>query len=345
MIISPGSLEEHRNHVRASYLALCRTPRTDLRWITVIIGAYVVGIEDDIRARICDDIEEYQIRRREVMMGSGTISRSAKEGQTRWSGTIEIDLLHPRLLLSPMKTALMGEFGIDANAVRLDQRIVVLHEHAVYDCRGHTSLDRLAQSLRKEWPGLRRVFSAKIYDDEENLSAHLERLAGYSTKRVHRYSSSWCGQKTSYHADYESQWRKYVCSIYDAVGYMGLHDANVKSQVGKKKSGMYARRKSDRSQTNTFVTKRCASEESSNLKNTLEEPILVRNAVKTSESPEFFRDRRLAGSAKFWIRAHPSPGLLPRPVVVVVEDLDETQSKVLKSLTDCVETFTDDTKT
>ncbi|WP_146221746.1 hypothetical protein [Methylobacterium sp. B4] len=203
-----------------------------LRFITTIVWPAVVTLGDleEVGQHACAAAERHHAERREALMRDGTISRNARGGQTRWAGVLELDLLHPQATCSEMKAELLAQWGIDVATLRPHQRVLVLHEHAIADCRGHRSPEALARGLREMWPGPRRVHVAKLW--ETGTVAHnLERLAGYATKRIHRYSTAWGGKRTSYHCDYEAGWRNFIEGIYGALCNHRLLTSNITTQA------------------------------------------------------------------------------------------------------------------
>lgn len=221
----PDVLAAHRDAVATTFAVFRRTPREMLRFVTTVIYAAVVGLGDDVGPRVRDETDQYHAKRRAVLMEHGKISRNP-HGQTRWAGVIELDLLHPWVVCSAMKQELLNVFGIDVGAVRSDQRILVIHEHAVIDFRGHVSVNVVLRDLRAAYPGPRRVHAATIYT-EGTVQQQLKNLAGYVTKHVHRYSSAWEGTKTTYHSNYESKWRDFILNIYAAINYSRLLNTNL----------------------------------------------------------------------------------------------------------------------
>lgn len=225
-----------RAQVRQTFQVFSRTPHAALRWVTTVIAAYVVDLNDDIRDQVRRDVEEYHERRRAVYRKSGYIRRNIKTGQTRWAGVIELDLLHPRMIAScsKMKLGLLLEMGVDVFTIdRNRQRILILHEHAIVDGRGHPSIDHLARDLRETWPGPRRLHFDTTYPTNTVAESadNLARLAGYCTKNRFEYSISWNGSRTRYHVDYEDTWKEYVLGCYAAIGSADMLDANVSHQV------------------------------------------------------------------------------------------------------------------
>lgn len=220
-----------RSAVDTSYAVLARTPHDALLWLTVVIAAYVVTLDRDIADVVREAVDAYHAERSGVFRISGRTYRSPR-GQTRYTGVIEVDLINPAIArkLSSMKTGLLAELGVDVAALAADQRIIIVHEHAVIDHRGHASADALLRDIRAAWPGARRVHSARLYT-EGTVAENLGRLAEYTTKFQERYSVSWNGRRTSYLSHYEREWRDYVRHLYRQIGVSRLLNANITTQA------------------------------------------------------------------------------------------------------------------
>lgn len=226
-----GDIAALRSAVDTSYAVLARTPHEALLWLTTVIAVFIVCLDDDISDAVREAVDDYHAARPGVFRRSGRTYRSPR-GWTRWTGVIEMDLINPTIArkLSPTKADLLAELGVDVTALAPDQRIIVLHEHAVIDHRGHPSADALLRDIRTAWPGARRVHSKRLHT-EGTIAENLGRLASYGTKFVMRYSVSWNGRKTSYLSDYEREWRDYMCRLYQQIGVARLLNANITTQA------------------------------------------------------------------------------------------------------------------
>lgn len=221
-------IEALQEAAEAAFLALRLTPHGSLRFVTKIVLAAVVSADEPVPAAFLKSVQEHDLTYRKVLSRNGYISRHAG-GQTRFADVFEIDLLPRKLVCSAMKAALLMEFGVDVGALASHQRVAILHTHGVVDCRGHSSPEALARDLRSVWCGPRGVHLAKLYT-EGTRAQNLSRIAGYSTKFVHRYSRAWNGKKTEFLGDYEPEWRGYVLRAYEAIGYHKLLITNIVSQ-------------------------------------------------------------------------------------------------------------------
>ena len=222
----------HRAAVIPAIHVLDRTPRECLRHITPIISARVVSTDDD-PGWAAADVAAFQVSWKYTLATNGIIAPSTRgAGRTRWAGSIELDLVHPRMTRSAAKRALFQDLGVDVDALRPTDRIAVLHAHIVVDCRGHSSVHRLARDLRQAFPGTRRVHIGTLYDTG-TVSANLDGIASYVTKHVSRYSSSWVERKTIYWGAYEQEWRVYVDKLYRRICYSKLLVSNVTPQRGE----------------------------------------------------------------------------------------------------------------
>lgn len=220
----------HRSAVDTHFAVLSRTPRQALAWVTVVIGVYKITVSDDIADAARAAVDTYHAERAAAFRRSGRTYRSQR-GWTRWCGSVELDIIHPVAArkLSGRKAGLLVELGIDVTAMTPDQRVVILHEHAVIDHRGHASIEALKRDMRAVWPGDRRVHVARLHD-EDSVRANLGRLAGYATKMQERYSVAWDGRRTSYLKDYEPEWRTFVRDLYERIGVTRMLSTNLTVQ-------------------------------------------------------------------------------------------------------------------
>jgi len=219
-------LELWRQSVTADFLTMARAPRERLRWITLILAVRVVRLGDDPAHEVASIIEALPAELRACAMTSGFIKRG-----TRWAGVVEIDLLHPRLLGGAVKRDLIGLLaGVDPDTLAPDQRVIVVHLHAVVDAKGHVSPEKFVRDARKFWPGARRVHSASIWT-EGTVAENLERLASYSTKLRFQYSQSWDGTKTKFFMPYEPAWKAWMHRLHDNLGLSNLVISSVSSRA------------------------------------------------------------------------------------------------------------------
>lgn len=227
-------VEAHRQALDTSFAVFSRTPHGALLWLTTVISGHVITLDDDIAQAVAADIDAYHAERATVFKKSGKAYRNPA-GWTRYCGTIEIDLIHPRIAsrCSRMKAGLLAELGIDVTVLRADQRIALVHEHAVVDHRGHASADVLTRDMRAAWPGARRVHAARLYDTG-TVAQNLSNLADYAGKFRFRYSMAWNGQKTTYLCDFEEPWREHMRRTYRAIGFARLLNGNVATQAGRR---------------------------------------------------------------------------------------------------------------
>jgi hypothetical protein len=217
-----------RKAVEAAYLTMARTPRERLRWITVILDVRVVTLTDDPSGDIGAIVECLRQDWRACAMRSGYIKRG-----TRWAGVVEIDLVHPRLLGGAAKRDLIGELGgVDPATLTADQRLIITHLHVVVDCQGHASPAILEKDIRAQWPGPRRVHSAKIKPDG-TVADNLERLASYSTKLKFQYSQSWEGKNTKFFMSHEPEWKVWMQRLFDDVGLTTMVFTSVTSRAAE----------------------------------------------------------------------------------------------------------------
>ena len=239
----------HRRALDTSFAVFRRTPHEALLWLTTVVAAYVVTIHDDIRVPIRAAVKRYDSERTAAYQRSGRTYRSPR-GWTRFCGAIEIDLIHPRIarMCSRTKAGLLAELGIDASALRDDQRIVLLHEHAIIDHRGHASEKAFKRDLRQAWPGKRRIHGKRLYT-EGTVAKNLRNLAEYSGKFRLVYALAWDDRKTSYlrSGEYELEWRDYVRALYRAIGVSRLLNSNITLQGCK--AGMHTDRPVFRGET------------------------------------------------------------------------------------------------
>ncbi|NIX75316.1 hypothetical protein [Microvirga terricola] len=219
-------IETWRTTVDAAYLTMARTQRERLRWITLIMAVRVVRLGDDLSDEVIKIIEQLTDELRACAMMSGYLKRG-----TRWAGVVEIDLVHPKLLGSETKRDLIGTLaGVDPNSLAPDQRLIVVHLHAVVDCKGHAKPDLLVRDMRKCWPGPRRVHSASIWEDG-TVAENLTRLASYSTKLWSYYSEAWEGRPTRRLMDREPEWDAWMDRLIDNVGLSNMIVASVSSRA------------------------------------------------------------------------------------------------------------------
>jgi hypothetical protein len=221
-------INEWRQSVTADYLTMARAPRDRLRWTTLILAVRVVRISDDPSAEVIRIIQQLPDELRACAMLSGYLKRG-----TRWAGVVEIDLVHPRLLGGAAKRELIGVLaGIDPDTLTADQRLIIVHLHAVVDSKGHARPDKLADDLRKCWPGPRRVHSASIWTDG-TVAENLERLASYSTKLWNHYSEAWEGRATRRLMAREPEWTAWMHRLHDAIGLPNMVVSSVSSRAAK----------------------------------------------------------------------------------------------------------------
>ncbi|WP_156647868.1 hypothetical protein [Methylobacterium sp. Leaf87] len=214
----------------ARYDVFVRTRRSDLRWVTVIVGAYVVRIWDDTAVLMREAVASLNADFRKTLMQEGRIRRDPR-GYTRWTGVVEIDLIHPNMLCSRMKTELLSGFGIDFAKIHKLERVVILHVHMIIDGRGHESWNLIDKSIRSRWSvGPRQVHFAEIYKNG-TVSDNIKRLSDYSVKFKFFYSRGWLDRKTEYYREeYETKWIDYVQAMYRTIGLDNLTISSVSSR-------------------------------------------------------------------------------------------------------------------
>ncbi|CAO4145081.1 hypothetical protein LPLAFNJD_LOCUS1854 [Methylorubrum aminovorans] len=234
-----SEIAAYRNDVAASFGVFRRSPHSSLLWVTVVIDSFIVTLDDDVSVRVRDAVTAYHAERRSAYRRSGRISRNPR-GQTRWSGCIEIDLIPAKLarMCSRSKSSLLAELGVDVTALRSDQYVLVVHEHALVDHRGHASADAFKRDLRAAWPGCRRVHTTELHQTG-TVAENVARLAAYGSKFCFRHGVAWDGRRTQFMGDYSPEWREYVRRVYETVGIYRLLNSNVATQAGQ---GMAARR-------------------------------------------------------------------------------------------------------
>lgn len=221
-------INEWRQSVTADYLTMARAPRDRLRWTTLILAVRVVRLGDDPSDEVISIIEQLPDELRACAMQSGFLKRG-----TRWAGVVEIDLVHPRLLGGAAKRDLIGILaGIDPDTLTADQRLIVVHLHAVVDSKGHTKPDKFADDMRKCWPGPRRVHSASIWT-EGTVAENLTRLASYSTKLWNHYSEAWEGRATRRLMAREPEWTAWMHRLHDAIGLPNMVVSSVSSRAAQ----------------------------------------------------------------------------------------------------------------
>lgn len=215
-----------RKSVTADYLTMARAPRDRLRWTTLILAVRVVRLGDDPSDEVISIIEQLPDELRACAMQSGFLKRG-----TRWAGVVEIDLVHPRLLGGAAKRELIGVLaGIDPDTLTADQRLIIVHLHAVVDSKGHAKPDKFADDMRKWWPGPRRVHSASIWT-EGTVAENLTRLASYSTKLWNHYSEAWEGRTTRRLMAREPEWTAWMRRLHDAIGLSNMVVSSVSSRA------------------------------------------------------------------------------------------------------------------
>jgi hypothetical protein len=221
-------IEKWRKSVEADYLTMTRAPRDRLRWTTLILAVRVVRLGDDPSDEVISIIEQLPDELRACAMQSGFLKRG-----TRWAGVVEIDLVHPRLLGGAAKRDLIGVLaGIDPNTLTADQRLIVVHLHAVVDSKGHTRPAKFADDMRKCWPGPRRVHSASIWT-EGTVAENLTRLASYSTKLWNHYCEAWEGRPTRRLMAREPEWTAWMRRLHDAIGLPNMVVSSVSSRAAQ----------------------------------------------------------------------------------------------------------------
>lgn len=220
-----------RREVDTSYAVFRRTPHEALLWVTTVIAVFIATLDDDITDAVRAAVDRYHTERPSVYRQSGRTYRSPR-GWTRWTGVIELDLIHPTIArkLSRSKSGLLAEFGIDVTALNDRQRVVVAHEHCVIDHRGHASVELLKRDMRAAWPGVRRVHVGGLHADG-TVAENLGRLAAYSTKFSMRYGIAWEGGRTSFLSDFEPEWRTYMRELYQQLGLSRLLNSNIATQA------------------------------------------------------------------------------------------------------------------
>lgn len=222
-----------RSDTLVNYRILRRTPRSDLRWVTVVHAASVVRLDDCCYSELVEAAAVIRANWRQTMMNGGRIRRDPR-GYTRWVGVIELDLLHPRMICSRMKSELLSGFGIDFASLQNEERIIVLHSHMLVDGRGHKSWGDLERDIKRQWSsGPRQVHIAQIYKTG-TLLQNINELAAYSTKFKFLYSKAWLGERTSFGSrSYGADWTEYVRNAYIAIGIENLSISSVHSRAGK----------------------------------------------------------------------------------------------------------------
>lgn len=219
------NIETFKDVVATHIGVMSRTPRNRLKFVTPIIAALVVRLDEDVTDKVRKVVADHQSEWRNIMMGSGRIRRDTG---SRWAGSIEFDLLHPRMLGGAHKRELMKALGVDLDALSLDHRILVVHSHIVVDLRGH-DLGDLDRALRTQWQGPRRVHIESIRATG-TVAENLSRIAGYVTKMRMQYSEAWEGGRTRYLCAFEPAWRRYISDLYRNVGLENLVVSNVRAQ-------------------------------------------------------------------------------------------------------------------
>ena len=234
-----SEIAAYRDDVAASFGVFRRSPHSSLLWVTVVIDSFIVTLDDDVSVRVRDVVAAYHAERRNAYRRSGRINRNPR-GQTRWSGCIEIDLIPAKVarMCSRSKSSLLAELGVDVTALRSDQYVLVVHEHALVDHRGHASADAFKRDLRAAWPGCRRVHTTELHRTG-TVAENVARLASYASKFCFRHGVAWDGRRTQFLGDYRPEWREYIRRVYETVGICRLLNSNVTTQADQ---GAAARR-------------------------------------------------------------------------------------------------------
>jgi hypothetical protein len=136
----------------------------------------------------------------------------------RVRGVHEIDVIAPAVgHLGAHKVQTLARLGIDLSAVRADQRVLLVHLHCLIDCGQHLP-DKVAEELRAEFPGSRRIMG-KPLEAGRSVLENVARLASYSAKLKVAYCTAWGGVQTKYHELYEPEW---VETMRQTLGTIGL---------------------------------------------------------------------------------------------------------------------------
>ncbi len=205
----PG-LAELRAATHRNLAVLDRVPRQWLRLVTVIITAIKVKLTDDVASAVAAEMAKFEPEFRGCAMVSGRLTRG-----TRWAGVIEIDLAHPAFL-KVQKRKLLQCFGIEDIAA--DDRVIIVHLHAVVDFRGHASPDVFVRDLRKAFPGPNRIDARRMHEDK-TMAQNLDRIAGYCTKHMRAYSV-WGEEengRTRFYSENEPEWSTWMDRLYTNI--------------------------------------------------------------------------------------------------------------------------------
>ncbi len=216
-----------RNDFTTGMGVLYRTPRERLSFATVIIDAIVVDSSTDPVPLVRTVVANFKRDWRKSFATSGYVKRG-----TRYHGNVEIDLLRPDLLGGENKRRLLTELGIDIGHLKEDERILLVHYHAVVDAKGHQEGYRKA--VAAAFPGHRRVLIRSIYETR-TVAENLADLAGYMTKMRFRYSQAYEGTKTKFCDDYEPDWHQWFREfISDLLPNLTISSLVSRASVGKK---------------------------------------------------------------------------------------------------------------
>jgi hypothetical protein len=219
----PG-LADLRTAARREYAVLDRVPPEWARLVTVIIGAVKVKSTDDVADIVAGEMAKFKSEFRDCAMLHGFLKRG-----TRWAGVIEIDLAHPSFLKA-QKRKLLRCFGVDDIAP--DERVIIVHLHAVIDFRGHASPDVLLRDLRKTFPGHNRIDARRMHTDK-TMTQNLERIADYCTKHMRAYSV-WGEEedgRTRFYNENEPEWRTWMDRLYASISLENTLFSSVSSRA------------------------------------------------------------------------------------------------------------------
>ena len=189
-------------------------PKSELTWVTVIIGAIRVNEYDRPHRKA----NQQQVRAMLDAFRADWVgmTRSRAVPGMMWRGFYELALVE-QIRDRSHHSALFEDLGQDVSALVPDERMLVVHVHLVAVLDGNDP-DCLRSTLRDYWPGRWRTQVKGLYD-HQTVSEAVTSLWKYSSKNVSSYSRGGLNdEKVKYYKPYDASWSLYVQSLYNSIG-------------------------------------------------------------------------------------------------------------------------------
>ncbi len=196
-----------RNYAIApSWRGLCKRPHSDLRWVTIIIGAIRINETDANNPEVVSDAVQRLIAG--YRQGWLSLTRGRALPGLVWRGVMELEL-HHEVPTGSHRHSLLSDIGCDVAPLARGERILVVHTHLVASLGSVTEGD-LRAALRTKWPGRWRTQVKGLFT-HQTVHEAVRDLCSYCHKHRLQYSTGGLAdEKVKFVVGYGLLWGRFI---------------------------------------------------------------------------------------------------------------------------------------